>query len=222
MAKENNEITYLSHILMSNKIIEDGVHLLSFKRKFDFLPGQVVAITLDFTIEPRLYSIASGDKSPQLDILFDVKPEGQLTNRLAKLLPGEPVYISNPIGTFTCDIGKAYWIAAGTGIAPYASMYLSGNSENKTLIHGGRSLNSFYFQDDFRLGLKDKYIRCCSRETGEGIFDGRLTDYLKQQEYLDPDQMYYLCGSAEMIVDTRQILITKGIPFEKIMAEIYF
>jgi ferredoxin--NADP+ reductase len=222
MVKENNDIHYISHSLIKNEIIDEGVHFLSFKRKFNFIPGQVVAITLDFTIEPRLYSIASGDTDENLTILFDIKPEGLLTTRLSKLIPGESVYISNPIGTFTSDTGKAFWMAAGTGIAPYLSMFRSGLSANKTLIHGGKSLKSFYFKSEFLAGMAERYIRCCSREAGEGVFNGRLTEYLKNIEFLDPGQIYYLCGSAEMIVDTRQILIEKGVPFEKIMAEIYF
>ncbi len=222
MVKENNDIHYTSHSLLKNEIIDDGIHFLNFRRKFNFIPGQVVAITLDFTLEPRLYSIASGDKDENLAILFDVKPEGLLTNRLSKLIPGEPVYISNPIGTFTSDMGKAVWMAAGTGIAPYISMFRSGLSANKILIHGGKSLRSFYFQSEFIAGMGERYVRCCSREEGEGVFNGRLTEYLKKIEILDPGQIYYLCGSAEMIVETRQILIEKGIPFEKIMAEIYF
>ena len=222
MAKENNEITYSSHSLIENRVIDEGVHLLVFKRKFNFLPGQVVAITLDFTIEPRLYSIASGDKDPNLKILFDIKPEGVLTNKLSRLIPGDPVYISNPIGTFTSDNEKAFWIASGTGIAPYVSMLFSGLSDNKILIHGGKSLNSFYFQSEFLASMNERYIRCCSRETAEGIYKGRLTEYLKNSILPDPGQIFYLCGSAEMIVETRQILIEKGVPFENIMAEIYF
>jgi ferredoxin/flavodoxin---NADP+ reductase len=219
---ESTDINYASNRVIKNELLEEGVHLLSFKRDFSFIPGQVVAITLDFTIEPRLYSIASGINDPLLKILFDVKPEGQMTNKLAGLIPGEPVYISNPIGTFTSDKEKAFWIAAGTGIAPYASMFYSGLSDNKTLIHGGKSLKSFYFHSDFLTSMQDRYIRCCSKESGTGVYNGRLTEYLKKVAILDPDQIYYLCGSAEMIVDTREILIEKGVPFEKIMAEIYF
>jgi ferredoxin--NADP+ reductase len=219
---ENKNISYNSHRVIKNEVIDEGVHLLCFKRKFSFIPGQVVAITLDFAIEPRLYSIASGISDPLLKILFDVKPEGKLTNIMAGLLSGEPVYISNPIGTFTSDKEKAFWIAAGTGIAPYASMFYSGLSNNKTLIHGGRSLKSFYFQSDFLNIMGERYIRCCSRETGDGVYFGRLTEYLKNLPSYDPDQIYYLCGSTEMIVDTREILLEHGVPFEKIMAEIYF
>jgi len=39
---------------------------------------------------------------------------------------------------------------------------------------------------------------------------------------LPEDQKYYLCGSAEMVVECREILISKGIAFSNIVAEIYF
>ena len=35
-------------------------------------------------------------------------------------------------------------------------------------------------------------------------------------------QKYYLCGSAEMVVECREILLGKGIAFSNIVAEIYF
>ena len=37
-----------------------------------------------------------------------------------------------------------------------------------------------------------------------------------------PCLKYYLCGSAEMVVEIRDILIEKGIPFDRIISEIYF
>jgi ferredoxin--NADP+ reductase len=42
------------------------------------------------------------------------------------------------------------------------------------------------------------------------------------QSNLPLNYKYYLCGSAEMVVDVRDILIAKGIPYEQIFAEIYF
>jgi ferredoxin--NADP+ reductase len=56
----------------------------------------------------------------------------------------------------------------------------------------------------------------------QGVYSGRVTQYLQEQARLDPNLKYYLCGSAEMVVEARDILISKGIPFEHIISEIYF
>jgi len=76
--------------------------------------------------------------------------------------------------------------------------------------------------DDFDSILGDNYIRCCTGETAEGVYHGRVTSYLKEYPVPDPTLKYYLCGSAEMVVETRDILIENGIPFHRIISEIYF
>jgi ferredoxin--NADP+ reductase len=115
----------------------------------------------------------------------------------------------------------AWFIATGTGIAPFYSMILSGLAENKKLIHGVRKLNQFYFEDELEEILQDNYTRCCSSESSCNTIPGRVTDYLNNLPEL-PDVKYYICGQALMVVEVRDLLIKKGIGFDKIMSEIYF
>lgn len=212
------KVVKVSHI----KEIAKGVYVLSFKRFFDFKAGQVVSITTDLDLPARLYSIASGTQEDEVRILFNVVPEGALTNQMAGLKIGESFYVSEAFGQFYSKDEAAYWIAAGTGIAPFASMFYSGQRQDKIVIHGGRFLESFYFQKDFLTEFKDHYIRCCSQEVGEGVYEGRLTSYLREQTNFPKNYKYYLCGSSEMVVECRDILISKGVLYENIYAEIYF
>lgn len=202
--------------------VADGVYLLSFVRDFSFRAGQVLAIDLLPDEQPRLYSIASGETENDIEILFDEKPDGKLTPRLSDLKPGNTIYVSQPFGTFQCNAGKAWWIAAGTGIAPFVSMARSGLAVGKTLVHGGRFDENFYFSEMLEKQFGEKYIRCCSQQEDTRYFRGRLTEWLKNQEVLPTDMQYYLCGSAEMVVQVRDILISKGIPFHQIISETYF
>jgi ferredoxin/flavodoxin---NADP+ reductase len=208
-------------VLGQEQIVKD-VFLLRLKKKDEFIAGQFVALALELKGTSRLYSIASGPSEPYIDLLYDVKPEGLLTPKMQTLQKGDKVYISKPFGSFLGDEKPAWWIAAGTGIAPFASMFFSGFYKNKTLIHGGKTRNSFYFEKDFLPRLRENYIRCCSQETGEGLYQGRLTKYLSELKEIPADQKYYLCGSVEMVVDVRDILISRGIPYSNILAEIFF
>jgi ferredoxin/flavodoxin---NADP+ reductase len=209
--------------VLENIEIASGVFLLSLERHFDFIPGQVVGIHLRPVQDARLYSIASGNNEKVLKILFNIQPGGELTPSLAKCGKDDFLYVSTPFGWFTCSPEEsAWWIASGTGIAPFASMYYSGISDNKRLIHGGRTIDSFYFQKDFLRGMSESYIRCCSGEMEEGLYHGRLTRYLEEQDNLPVTQTYYLCGRVEMVVAVRDILIKKGIPYQNILSEIYF
>jgi ferredoxin--NADP+ reductase len=101
-------------------------------------------------------------------------------------------------------------------------MYRSGMGSNKILLHGGRTLDSFYFSDDLQRDFGARYHRCCSQQQGPGVYYGRVTRYLEEMDNLPVDQKYYLCGSAEMVIECREILLSKEIPFSNIVAEIYF
>jgi ferredoxin/flavodoxin---NADP+ reductase len=215
-------VKYKSVTILSNTEISPNVFLLSFKRDFTFRAGQVLGLAISPNDDARLYSIASGENDDNAGILYNIKPGGKLTPNLAILRPDDTLWITVPFGSYAGSSEPAYWIAAGTGIAPFYSMYLSGMGGNKTLIHGSRTLDAFYFSESLIPDFGSRYIRCCSQQEGEGIFHGRVTQYLEEIDKLPEDQKYYLCGSAEMVVECRDILLGKGIPFSNVVAEIYF
>lgn len=209
-------------IISESEEVAEGVFLLSFPRDFSFKAGQVIGIGLEKDGPRRLYSICSGEEEEQIRILYNVVEEGYLTPRLTALEPGDPIWITEPRGEFIYDRSPAIWIASGTGIAPFYSMLRSNQYENKVLIHGERYLERFYFFDEFSQAFGDNYLRCCSGESSDGVYEGRVTNYLREAESLPLDFKYYLCGRAEMVVDSRDILIERGIPFNQIISEIYF
>ena len=208
--------------VISNHEISDGVYILETEKNANFLPGQVVAVAMHPDHNLRLYSLASGPEAPVFRILYDIKPQGQLTPVMANLKWGEYIYVSKPFGRFTDQGQPAWWIATGTGIAPFVSMIEAGQSANKTLLQGARHLNQFYFSDVFLKNMGDRYLRFCTKETGDKVIHGRLTQFLKETDKATPDLKYYICGSSEMVVESRDILIGKGVPFDHIIAEIYF
>lgn len=196
--------------------------ILSFVRDTKFRAGQVVAIDVQPDGEPRLYSIASGEQDEFIEILFVEKAGGRLTPRLSKMKAGDCIYVSEPFGNFATSFENEWWIAAGTGIAPFASMARSGHFSGKTLIQGSRYDADFYFSALFESKHPEKYFRCCSFQVDTAFYRGRLTAWLKENLVAEENVRYLICGSAEMVVEVRDILINKGIPFQKIISETYF
>ena len=209
-------------LITGNVEISPSVYVVSWKREVDFNPGQVVKISANMEDPPRIYSICSGNKEENISVLFNVKPGGALTPRLAQMKQGDEIFVSDPYGSFTCDDSSATWISTGTGIAPFYSMIRSGRFKNKKLLHGVSYANQFYFEDYLRKELGDNYIRCCSRDRDGDHFPGRITEYLLGLQELPKGDKYYLCGQALMVVEVRDLLIQKGVPYGQIYAEIYF
>ncbi|HAG17005.1 MAG TPA: oxidoreductase [Bacteroidales bacterium] len=219
---DSSKLTLYKTIINRVEEITPDVFVLSFSRTEEFSPGQMLAVALQPKDQARLYSIASGNKENDYRILFNIQHQGYLTPRLSKVNVGDELYVSKPFGSFYGTLMADCWIAAGTGIAPFISMMESGLGEQKKLIHGGRAENSFYYAELFESKLKENYIRCSSLQTGEHYYHGRITAFLKQSNELSTKRNYYICGSSEFVVDVRDILIEKGVPYTQIIAEIYF
>lgn len=210
-----------TEVIAVEKIGPNG-YWLTVKRPFNFIPGQVVKLTTSSAVAPRLYSIASGAKEENLSFLFDLKTEGELTPILATLKQGQNILVSQPFGEFQCKEEQAVWVASGTGIAPFISMARSGLSAGKTLIHGVRYSDNFFFRAEMEQLLGSSYVKCCSGNATAAMFQGRVTDYLQKEADIPLNRKYYLCGNPEMVVDTRDVLLLRGVGYDNIQAEIYF
>jgi ferredoxin--NADP+ reductase len=220
MLKKVQSITMVE--VLRNNLISKTSAVLQFNRFFSFRSGQVIGLTTHPQITPRLYSISSGEQSTSIEILYKVIPAGELTPLLNNLQPGQPLFISSAFGTFLAPTTPAYLIATGTGIAPFLSMIRSGLRSGITLLHGSRELMDFYYAEYLETVLNENYIQCYTGTEDTSAFRGRVTEYLSNIDNLPYHFKYYLCGSAEMVVDVRELLIHKGIAFQNIVSEIYF
>ena len=66
----------------------------------------------------------------------------------------------------------------------------------------------------------DKFVLCTSRDDS-GDFQGRVTNYLEQNQF-DENTSFYLCGNSDMIFDAMEILKGKGFNRDNVNVEVYF
>lgn len=207
----------------SVKHLTDSTYILRFDRNgMDFLPGQHLTLGLENDKQLREYSIYSPNNVDYLEVLVKEVEEGHVSKRLKKLNPGDPVNVEGPFGFFTLDEKKKYthkhlFIASGTGIAPFHSIVNSIDNLDYTILHGIRHAEEQYAREEYP---QNHYISCTSRDS-HGSFNGRVTDYLKQNN-IDSNTLIYLCGNYEMIHEVYDILTSKGLSPDNIRTEVYF
>lgn len=211
------------HKIQSIKHLTDSSYILRVDRNnMKFTPGQHLTLGLMEDKQLREYSIYSANNENYLEVLIKEVEEGHVSKKLKKLNIGDSVNVEGPFGFFTLDTAKSsshkfLFIASGTGIAPFHSMIKSHEGIDYKILHGVRLGEEQYEAKEYPKG---KYIGCTSRDK-EGNFNGRVTDYLRQND-IDSNTLVYLCGNYEMIHEVYDILTNKGLSPDNIRTEVYF
>jgi len=201
-----------------------ALRLLVIERDVPFDAGQLLGLSTDATIPPRLYSIASGEGEANWELLYTVENKGILSPRLAELRRGDEILVEGPSGTFGASVGPAAWVGGGTGVAPFVSLARSGKTRGVHLVHAAARPWLFYGEVLFEALLGSAYHRCCPRaEEGDSrYFRGRATTFIERAAKLPLDLPWLLCGGGDFVVDTRAALLARGVPYARILAEVYF
>lgn len=210
-----------THKVISRRDLTDSVYVLRFERKgIDFLPGQHINVGPEGE-DNRPYSIYSSLYDDCLEVLIKKVNNGNISSRLGKLVPGNYVTIDEPHGSFTINTeglnGRSFWfIATGTGISPFHSIYLSYRELHFRIIHGVR----YSYEAYENIVYGSKYM-CCTSRDHTGDYKGRVTDYLKNG-VIDETAVYMICGSYDMLDEVVDILLIRGISKQQIKTEGYF
>lgn len=186
----------------------------------------------------RAYSIASASYEDHLEF-FSIKVQGgPLTSRLQHLKPGDDIIVSRkPTGTLLVDDllpGKnLYLLSTGTGLAPFLSIIRDPETYERfgkiVLVHGVRQVSDLAYHDYLTQELPDHeflgervraqlvYYPTATREPFR--YTGRLTELINSGKlfadvglpsFTPDDDRAMLCGSPQMLADTRALLDARG------------
>jgi len=220
--------------LLEKKELTKDMFELRFSKPdgFDYKAGQFVQCLIpgDGKTTPRSYSIASTPTDEYLEFCVKYLPNGLASEFFKKMNAGDTVAMRGPLGRFVCrdEAPSHVHVATGAGIAPVMGM-IRDELENKDKTHSVHLLFGLRFEEDlFWIERLDhitntyknfSYQLTLSRptDTWEGL-RGRVTEHLDEHEATHD---FYICGSKEMVQDTKKLLSEKGVSKEQIHFEIF-
>jgi len=172
----------------------------------------------------RDYSIA-GLEEDRLRLLISTRTGGRGSQFIENADTGAQTVVELPLGGFgLVDSGRRrLFIATGTGIAPMLAMFAHAPGlEHDILLFGCR-----HQEEDLTTRISSPLpgtvVRCLSRQEAPDAFHGRVTQALTALAHdlqLDPECTdVYLCGSAAMVADARDVLEHEG--YTSVLTEPY-
>jgi ring-1,2-phenylacetyl-CoA epoxidase subunit PaaE len=214
------------------------------QESFRFVPGQYLTLEQEIQGEQvrRSYSICSDPSSDVIQVGIK-KITGGLFSSFAndELQAGDTLQVMAPQGKFTHIIdpkadNNYVAICAGSGITPILSIIKTVLTQEPdssfTLFYGNKKTDTIMFRENLN-ELKDTYIgrfsfyNVLSKESQTSpILNGRidtekLATYCKI--FFNPKTIdsYFLCGPYQLIMDTQEFLLEKGVAKEKIKFELF-
>jgi ferredoxin--NADP+ reductase len=207
---------------------------------FRFRNGEFTMIGIEVEGRPllRAYSVVSANYEEELEF-FSIKVEkGPLTSKLQHLKVGDQIMVGKkPTGTLVLDNlmpGRhLYLLGTGTGLAPFLSIIKDPETYERfvkvVLVHGCRQVQELAYGDTITEDLPNHeflgdvirdsliYYPTVTREPFRN--SGRITDLMTSgklfadiglpQMSVEHDR-FMLCGSPDMIRDTRELLTGSG------------
>src|SRR6266481_3774216 len=149
-----------------------------------FEAGQFVRLALNIGGEriARPFSFVNPPADPVHEFYGIVVPEGPLSPRLARLQPGDTLYLaSNPAGFLVLsevpDAETLWLVSTGTGIAPFLSILRTEapwrRFRNVVLVHAVRYARELTYRE-LIAKTPARYISFVSRESAPGSLAGRI------------------------------------------------
>ncbi|MEB2285808.1 MAG: ferredoxin--NADP(+) reductase [Polyangiaceae bacterium UTPRO1] len=205
-----------------------------------FRSGQFLMMGIEVDGRPllRAYSVASAHYEDHLEFYSIKVPNGPLTSRLARIRPGDAVYVSRkPTGTLVLANllpgRRLYLLGTGTGLAPFMSLIHDPEVyelfDEVVVVHGVRTVSELGYSDYIRNDLpanelvgeevraKLRYYPTVTREPFENqgrithlIGNGRLAADLGMPALAPDDDRVMICGSTAMLRDMASLLEERG------------
>ena len=186
----------------------------------EIMPGQCFNVGIPGMGINREYSIYSNPDEPYLEFLIRKVNCGIVSLALSKLKVNDELEIDGPYGEFRISplnlLKEVYFIATGTGIAPFHSFVKTYQELNYKLIHGIRYPNEQYDLNDYK---RECYVPCIS--SSSDVKTKRVTDYLKNNK-IPLNSQVYICGNRNMIVEVVEELLNQGLNGSQIITEVFF
>ncbi|QHI95448.1 NO-inducible flavohemoprotein [Aristophania vespae] len=232
--KVAKRISENDHVISLVLVPEDGKAVMLHK------PGQYLSFKFNIAghgPQRRNYSISSAPSNESYKITVKRHDKGVVSNWLHTSCDvGAILEVSAPAGDFYIDEASErpiIFLSTGVGLTPMISMLeelvVKTTDRSITYIHGAHNVQSDIFADRIKELASRNVLKADlfytieepqEQATNITFHKGRITlDWIEAT--LDPEAIYYICGSMDFMRDTVERLRALGLPKDQVRYELF-
>ncbi|MCK9423201.1 MAG: FAD-binding oxidoreductase [Bacteroidales bacterium] len=184
---------------------------------YHFIPGQATLISInhpEWEDELRPFTFTSLNEQDYLEFVIKIYNDHEgVTNILGGINAGEELIVHDIFGAIHYK-GPGVFIAGGTGITPFISIFrhlyrnnqLSGNK----LFYSNKTSADVILEEELHLMLKNDFVKLFTRENVPDYFGSRIDRNFLIRNIANFRQNFYICGSHEFVVNISGYLVSLG------------
>ena len=194
---------------------------------YDFIPGQATVVSLnlpDWKDEIRPFTFTNLRDAKYLEFMIKIYSEHNgVTKMLGKANAGDELIIHDVFGAIHFE-KPGVFIAAGSGITPFISIFRDLYSQNK--LRGNRLIYVNKTAEDISMGeelfkmLKKDFVNVFTRQNVIGYRERKIDRNYLIENIIDFSQYFYVCGPDDFVKDITTILLDLGAKPKSLIFEI--
>jgi ferredoxin-NADP reductase len=208
-------------------ITRDVLQIVTEKpERYSFTPGQATEVAInnkDWRDKKRPFTFSGLPDKDYLEFTIKTYPLNKgVTNELTHLNTDDELILHDIFGTIVYR-GEGVFIAGGSGITPFISIFRHLKAENKIgnnrLIFANKTKDDIILAREFRDVLGDKFINILSDEKVKGYAHGLITKEFLLANIGSNSQTFYMCGPPLMMGAVEYQLLQLNVDIRNIVKE---
>lgn len=223
--------------VLESRALTPSSHMIRVEKApgFEYLPVQFCGLEIPTSEGSEEYPMSLAS-TPTRDFLeFGARLSNSPWKKgFAALRPGDEVEIDGAYGHFILDTARdAVFLAGGIGITPLKGMadYLADTRSPRraVMIYSNRSQEEIAYRRELEAleGVNPRFrlIQTLTREPEGNGWKGRRgridAELIRAAAEGLESPSYYLCGKEGMVMEGGRLLLTLGVPRERIVWEVF-
>lgn len=195
---------------------------------YNFTPGESTHLAINNPIwkaKIRPFAFTSIPNQNELEFIIKTYPEHKsVTMQMLSLKPGNELLLGDPFGTISYK-GEGVFIAGGTGITPFVSLFKDciskGIKLNSMLLFANKTKKDIIMETELDYWFEKNVTHVLSEENCEEYANGYITAELISAKCILMQKYFYVCGPPKMVRSIIGILIDLDVDPNKIIREIF-
>lgn len=193
---------------------------------YDFIPGQATDVSINtpgWEDQVRPFTFTNLREQKCLEFIIKIYRDHEgVTNMLGHVNEGAELIIHDVFGAIQFK-EPGIFIAAGSGITPFISIFRDLYKQNKLrgnkLIYTNKTSEDVIMDAELRKMLKNDYLNVFTRENVVGYVGRRIDRNFLIDTVSNFGQHFYVCGPSEFVKNITKILLDLGATSDTLVVE---